>query len=751
MSQREETREPHSLDQSASMPHGRAVTIGIHLALLLAVLSIYGQTARFDFINYDDDIYVYENRFVLEGLSVDGVQWAFTARRAGGWHPITWLSLMLDADIYGDHKHEAGGYHFTNLLFHAFNAMLLFELLRRMTGDLWPSAMVAALLAVHPLHVESVAWVTERKDVLSIFFSLLAILAYIRYTRGPSLYRYLLVLACFALSLGAKSMMVTLPCVLLLFDFWPLRRIVGSRFWSFVRPAVDSDNSSVPQSAPTTILWLILEKIPLFAIAIACRIVGYLGQETLPQDNLFDTSLGFRFMNTVTVYMVYLRKMMWPTDLATLYPVFTRVIHLWHAVAATAFLLATTIAAVWYRLRWPWFFVGWMMFVGVLFPVSSLFQLWYSAHSDRLVYFPAIGIYIAVVFGLAAASTNWPYRRTLLAAAASFALVAFSILAFVQVGYWKNSYTLFTRAIDVSPRNLRAYKHRGWAYQNDGQHALAISDYDVVLQLAPDRTKVYTNRGIAYRHLGNIKRALSDFDRAIELDPDEPKLFISRGQAFEQHGNATLAMRDYNEAIRLNSKQVTARANRGRLHLSAENYPQAIADFSEAIRLNPGYVKAFDGRGKAHLRRHEYRQAIADFGAAIRRDPEFASPYASLGLTYAAMKNYAAAIQSYSKAIELAPQDVETLNNYAWLLATCEDHQYRDAKRAIASARSACELTGYNQTELLDTLAASYAEAGQFNEAASWQTKAVQLAPQAAKAELRSRLERYQKRSSSRP
>jgi len=714
--------------------------VAIHLGLFAAVLLIYGQTAWFDFINYDDDIYVYENHHVLEGFSVEGLRWAFTEYRAGSWHPITWLSLMLDAEIYPNAE-SAGGYHFTNVLLHAANALLLFELLRRMTGALWPSALVAALLAVHPLHVESVAWVTERKDVLSFFFVLSTMLAYVGYARRPSVSRYLLVMALFTLSLSAKSMMVTLPCLLLLLDFWPLRRIIGSRYWSSkdVRSGLGE-----PFVAPgRTIGGLVAEKIPLFLLSIVFGVIGFIGQDALPQDNLFDTSLRFRAMNTVTVYMVYLRKLIWPSDLATLYPVYSRVIYLWQALAALAFLLGTTIFAIRYRRRWPWVFVGWLWFVGILFPVSSLFQLWYSAHSDRLVYFPAIGIYIAVVFSLAAAVRDWNFGRASFAVGSGIVLAAFSWVAYVQIGTWENSYTLFTRAIEICEGNLRAHKHRGWAYQRDGEYALAIADYDKVLEIAPDRAKVYNNRGIAQRHLGNMRMALRDFDRAIELEPDQARPYLNRGQTLEQMGETDRALRDYDKAIKLNPRFVNAYANRGRLHLNTNNYRPAVADFSSAIELNPAHVKSYDGRGNAYLEMGEYTGAIADFRKAIERNSGFAKSYAGLALALANVERYDQASHRFRQAIELAPKDVESLNNFAWFLATCDDPRYRDGDQAILFATRACELTQYGQYALLDTLAASYAAAGKLREAVKWQSQALRHAPEAAKSELELRLEKY--------
>lgn len=700
-------------------------TVCVSVGLLAAIFAIYGRASQYDFINYDDDIYVYENRLVLDGLSAEGFQWAFTTLRCGNWHPITWLSLMLDAEIYGDSRHEAGGYHLTNILLHAANTLLLFALMRRMSGAFWPSAMVAGLFAVHPVHVESVAWVTERKDVLALFFALLTMLAYVRYARRPSLVGYLMMLVPFLLALGTKSIMVTLPCVLMLLDFWPLRRISGSRFWSL---AGDGGNEGANAFPGRSIVYLVFEKLPLLACSVAVGLYASHGQLTVPEENIYDTSLGFRSMNAVTSYFVYLRKMLWPSDLGMLFPMHARMILPWQAILATAGLLVVTLVAVLKRRRWPWLFVGWFWFVGVLLPVSSFFQEWYLAYSDRFLYLPAIGIYVAAVFSVTAIAVKWRIPSAGLAIAGSLVLVAYAGTAYVQLGYWQNSNTVFTRAIEVSDRNLRAYKHRAWAHQAKKQYAEAIKDYDEVLSIVPDRSMVHTNRGVANLELGNRSAALKDFDRAIELDPSRPLLFVNRGQIHEHNGDMKLALQDYDEAIRLDSDFALAYRNRGNAHLRSGNLDLAINDLSESIRLNPGRAKPYLGRGNAYLAKQYYGKAVADFEEALKRDPTLAAPHLGLARAHVELQNYRQAREEFQTAVKIDPTDVEALNEFAWFLATGRIRQHRNGRLAVQLATRACELTGHKEIGPLDTLAASHAELGEFQRAIQWQQKAIGLA-----------------------
>jgi hypothetical protein len=400
------------------------LTIGICLSLIVLVWLVFGQTLWHDFINYDDPRYVYENTTITSGLSISGIAWAFTHIHSMNWHPLTTISHMLDCQLYGL---KAGWHHFTNVLLHTIAVILLFIALHQMTGAFWRSGFVAALFAIHPLRVESVAWIAERKDVLSGLFFMLTLLAYVYYVRLPQVRRYLIVVFVFACGLMSKPMLVTLPFVLLLLDSWPLERIKG-HVWNRV-----------------------LEKVPLIALSAVSSIATFLAQkgavgwtEELP--------ILERINNAVVSYVLYIWQMLWPVNLAVFYPHPENRLRLWEVIASLRLLICVTAIAITLRKRRPYLITGWLWYLGMLVPVIGLVQVGWQGRADRYTYLPQIGLYIAVTWSVADLTALWRHQRTILSAAALLTILVLSWCAWGQTWYWRDSETLFKHALAVTNR-----------------------------------------------------------------------------------------------------------------------------------------------------------------------------------------------------------------------------------------------------------------------------------------------------------
>jgi tetratricopeptide (TPR) repeat protein len=481
-------------------------------ALAAGSLALFAPTCRCAFVNYDDPDYVTENPSVQAGLTGAGITWAFTRTHAGYWHPLTWLSLQLDASLFG--LESAWGFHLTNVVLHAASTVLLFLALRRMTGVLWRPALVAALFAVHPMHVESVAWVTERKDVLSGLFWMLALLAYARYVEEPTLGRSLLVLAAYALGLMAKPMLVTLPCVLLLLDYWPLRRP-----WT------------------RQLLW---EKLPLFALTVAaCPLTLHTQHEGGAVPLLAEVPLAVRAGNALLSYCLYLLKTVWPTNLGVLYP-YPAAIPLWQGAAAAVFLVALTAVAVRLRRRAPYLLVGWLWFLGTLVPVIGLVQAGAQALADRFSYLPSIGLFLAVVWGGGDLLAGRPAAASLLAGTALAALV---LLCVPQVLVWHDSLTLWQHARKVSVPSALIDSNLGLPL---AQHGHAI---------------IETNLASALAEHGEIAEAVRHYAEAVRFDPDYVDARYNLAGALTTQRQMEEAARRWEELLRLAPEHVQGHLN----------------------------------------------------------------------------------------------------------------------------------------------------------------------------------------------
>lgn len=482
------------------------MAFGVCLFLAAIIWVVFGQTLHYQFVNYDDDVYVYNNPVVAQGLTLHGVIWAFTNFCASNWHPLTMISHMLDCELYGMHP---GGHHLTNVLLHTATAILLFLVLRRMTGFLWRSALVAAVFAIHPLRVESVAWVSERKDVLSGLFFMLTLWAYVRYAeeakaqspRSKAFYRWVLLL--FALGLMCKPMLVTLPFVLMLLDYWPLNRV-----------------AMFANQNPFSILRrLVLEKLPLFGLAIASGVITlYAQQQAIQFADHF--SLPLRLENAAISYVVYVRQMFWPTNLAVLYPLSSERIGLLKVVLSLAVLANVSAGAWFWRRRCPYLLTGWLWYLIMLVPVMGIVQVGVQAHADRYTYLPQIGLYLLLAWGAAELGTGWRCRRVVLGGCSIIILLPLILCARAQTTYWQNSVSLWTHTLACTSDNAEAHNNLGNVLYSQQKLDKAIAQYQKALQIKPDYSEAYCNLGNTLALEGKVVQAIAQYQKALQIKPD---------------------------------------------------------------------------------------------------------------------------------------------------------------------------------------------------------------------------------------
>jgi tetratricopeptide (TPR) repeat protein len=573
---------------------------------LLSVATVLSFSPVFgcDFVNLDDDEYVTKNVHVLAGLTDEGFAWAWNGAHAANWHPLTWLSLMLDAQLFGK---SPLGFHLTNLLLHLANMMLVFVLLRQWTAALWPSALVAALFAVHPLHVESVAWVTERKDVLSTFFGLLALLAYTSYARAPRASAYFLALLFFTLSLLAKSMLVTLPILLLLVDYWPLRRFQGT----------------------PSLRRLILEKLPFFALSFAFSAITLWAQRRAV-TSLVAIPFNARLANALLSYLAYLRQTVLPIDLAVFYPHPRGKVQFMAALAAAGVLVLLTAFAYRWRRAYSFAFVGWLWFLGTLVPVIGLAQVGGQARADRYTYFPHIGLFIIVACG--GAELVRRLQRPLLAAGiAALVLLQLAIRTWSQTTYWQNSFTLFDRAIEVTNGSSLAYYNLGVAWKDAGKPAEAIKCYERALEFDPNSASTHNNLGGVLLDERLYSEAAREFQEAIRLDPKGAGRYANLGQALRGLGNWAESADCFRSAVVLDPETAIYRRGLAFSLWKQGLREEAAAEYQEALRLEPGWLSSarnsawiFAADPDAGLRNGRIAEQLAEqlCQATAEQDPE---------------------------------------------------------------------------------------------------------------------------------
>ncbi len=566
----------------------RLLAIAASVVIAAATLGIYWQVRSHEFVSFDDPKYVTENPHVQKGLTLEGVKWAFRATSASNWHPVTWLSLMLDCELS---EARAKACHTTNLLFHVVNTLLLFYFLKRTTGSLWPSAFASALFALHPLHVESVAWVAERKDVLSTFFWLLTMLAYVPYARRPALSRYAPVLILFAFGLISKPMLVTLPFTLLLLDYWPLGRLqsVGRSEGGYKRR---KGHAKKAKNKEQSFLRLVLEKVPLFILSAASCIVTLWVQQSV-QVPARALRIENRVSNAMVSYIVYLYKMVWPARLAAFYP-YAKTWPLWQAAGAGLLLLAITVLMIWLCRR-GYTVVGWLWYVGTLVPVVGLVQVGLQSHADRYTYVPLIGIFIVIAWGAADIIGNISYRKVAAAVSAVVILAALAVCTWIQAGYWRNNIALYEHALKVTANNHVAHNNLGVVLRDQGKTAKALEHFKAAVKIFPMYIDAVANLAAGFIDEGKPEEAISYCTEFLQKARGNCLLHNNLGNALKNVGRINEAIEHYRKALEFNKNAWQVHYNLGVILATTGKIDKAITHYRTASKLNPNHPALREG------------------------------------------------------------------------------------------------------------------------------------------------------------
>jgi protein O-mannosyl-transferase len=629
-------------------------TSWIYAGLLLAILVVYFQVRTYDFVNFDDPDYVTRNAHIRQGVTPGGIAWAFTSTESANWFPLTRISHMLDVQLFGL---DAGWHHLVNVLLHALATLLLFAFLYRATSAPWPSAAVAFLFALHPLHVESVAWIAERKDVLAALFWFFAMWAYTRYSERPGLARYLLVLALFALGLVSKPMIVTLPFVLLLVDVWPLRR---PRSWS-----------------------LIWEKIPFFALSLASAVITYQVQQASGAVDSLQAAIGLRVENALISYLIYIAKMFWPSGLAVFYP-YPVDVPAWEAVLAALAILGISALAVRFLRTKPYLAVGWFWFLGALVPVIGLIQVGGQARADRYTYVPMVGLFIMLAWSASDAVRAWPRSKHIVTGLAAAACLSFAVCTWFQIQYWSGSEPLYEHALESTDGNDIAQHNLGtFLLDVPGRLPDAVAHLEAALKIRPGSAKAHTDLGTAFSNTpGRLADAVAEYQAALKIAPDLAITHNNLGNTLSRLDRLPEAIDEYRTAIRIDPYYAEAHNNLGSALGKEGRYSDAIAQFQDAIRLQPDYPEAIQNlrtaqspvapteveysRGLALAKQGNPQEAIAHFEAALRLQPEYPEAENNLGVVLSGLPGRLPdAIHHFEQALRIRPNYVDAHVNLA--------------------------------------------------------------------------------------
>jgi tetratricopeptide (TPR) repeat protein len=769
----------HQSQKNSPDSNNNHTVLSVCILLAATVFLVFGRTYWYDFVNFDDDIYFFSNYHVKAGLTGNGALWAFRATDAFNWHPLTWLSLMLDAQLFGT---GPAGPHLTNVILHAANAGLLFLLLKRLTGALWPSAFVSAMFALHPLHVESVAWVSERKDVLSGLFFMLTLLMYARYAQNSARSQvsgvrwlgscdYWLAVLFFALGLMSKPMLVTVPFVLLLLDYWPLHRF-----------------------DLTTFKRLLTEKLPFLALSTASCIATFLVQSRSGAvHSAKEISMTLRIENAFVSYARYLHKTFWPERLAVPYP--HPGIWPWETVVfSIALVFCVGIITLRLAPKAPFLVTGWFWFLGMLVPAIGLIQVGMQSMADRYTYLPLIGVFIMLAWGWGAAFEHWRLPKPAMGSLAVLVLAACTARTMDQLPYWKNSGTLFRHAIEVTEHNHTAYYNLGEYCSENDRLDEAIDNYLKAIQIRPDYYNALGNLGVLlakrgeldeaiariresirykpdntnYYNLGNVlvaqhklDEAVSAFTETLRLKPDYPEAHNNLANVLLEQGHLDAAIEHFNKAFEFDPDYAEAHFNLANVLARQGKSSDAIGQYQKAIKIKPGYADAHYNLGVVLARQGRLDEAVKQYRKTIGMRPDDVNAHGNLAKVLAAQGKFDEAVKEYQRTVELAPDSAQAhfgfgqalqsqgdikaamaeyrrtmeLNSkhlpahlsLAWLLATSPEAALRDGNQAVELAREAERLGGGESPQLLDTLAAAYAEAERYPEAVETAKRAQNL------------------------
>jgi len=654
---------------------------GICVFLAVITLAVFGQTIGYGFVNFDDDTYVYENPSVAAGLTLKGIASAFKPGETDNWVPLTTLSHMLDCQLYGL---NAGGHHLTNVLLHTTSVILLFLVLRLMTGAVWRSAFVAVVFAVHPLRVESVTWVSERKDALSGMFFMLTLWAYVRYVRKPSsLPHYLIVLLLFALGLMSKPMLVTLPFVWLLLDYWPLNRFsnAGSVHWL--------KNFSIPAR-------LIIEKVPLLILSIASCIPTIFA-EKIGIRTTKNFPLPLRIENALVSYVTHIERMFYPAKLAILYPYPSTGLPFWKVIGAFMVLVIISFGVFLWRRKRPYLLVGWLWYLGMLVPVIGFIQVGSQAMADRHTYLPQIGLSLMLVWLVAEWSIPWQNRRLILGGLASIVIIVMAISARLQNSYWKSSEILWVHTLDVTTNNPIAHLNLGVALYQKGDVDKAMSEYQKALAIDPVYAAPYYNLGFDYLQQKQVDKAIFEFQQTLALAPDSAEAHNDLGNCFFQKGQMDDAIVEFQKALAIDSENSDIYCNLGNALAQKGQVDEAILDYQKALAIDPSDADLYCNLGNALAKKGQLDEAILDYQKGLAINSTNSQAYFNYGNALIQKGQMDEATIQFQMALVIQPGFVEAQNNLAriaWALATSPDPSIRNGTKAIELARQTDRLAG---------------------------------------------------------
>jgi protein O-mannosyl-transferase len=754
------------------------------VSLVLATMALYWPATWCDFVNFDDDLYLTANVQVQKGLTWEGVKWACLNPVCWNWHPLTVWSHMLARQLFG---WKPWGHHLANVILHAVNTGLVFLLLRRVTGALWRSALVAALFGWHPLHVESVAWVAERKDVLSGLFGLLALMAYARYAEGrrerisrqfdalcgaesqvgpltpvlspsegerencqqpkpeagglgsvaggrwfllnlPPAGFYLLSLFLLGLGLMSKPMLVTWPCLMLLLDYWPLGRMQNAE--CRMQKLEASDTHYAPRNTSrvsrTTLQPLLMEKIPFFVVAALASVVTFVVQRRGGILLSAETPpLGARVGNALISYGRYLGKLFWTADLAVFYP------HpgywpLGKVLLAGALLLCISVLVWAERRRYPYLLVGWLWYCGTLVPVSQIVQTANMAMADRWTYLPSLGVLVLVVWGGRELTRGWRYQAQALSVAGSAVVVVCLALTRQQIDYWKDSETLFRHALKVTEYNWFVHNHLGAAFYKKGQTDEAIRQYREALRLNPDFAQAHNNLGMALSSIGHLDEAIRQYREALRLKADYAEAHNNLGIVFYLQSRTDEAIREFKEAIGLKPDLAEAHYNLGAALDQKGQMDEASREYQETVRLQPDYANAHYHLGVALGQKGQAGEAIRHYQEAIRLQPDYADAHRSLGIVFYQQSRIDEAIREFEEVVHLRPDHADAHNNLGMALSS-----KGRLDEAVSQIQEALRLER-NYAEAHYNLGVALAQQGQTDEAIHQFQEALRLKPDLA-------------------
>jgi protein O-mannosyl-transferase len=627
------------------------VTGIVSVFLAVIVWIAFGQALRHEFVGYDDQRYVVQNPSVTNGLTPGGIQWAFAHVHAGNWHPLTTISHMLDCQLYGL---QPWGHHLTNILLHAASAILLFLAFRKLTGNLWPSLLVAAVFAVHPLRVESVAWVSERKDVLSGVFFMLTLWAYARYARrnGPPAFWYIMVVVLFALGLMCKPTLVTVPFVLLLLDYWPLG---------------GSQPSSSPGGGITRYRWprLVVEKLPLFVLSAAACVATLLAQKQALDASL-KPPLGERIGNALVSYVVYLGQMIWPARLAVLYPYPEGNLKVSHVILALLLLLIISTGFFLRRRKYPFLLTGWLWYLGMLVPMIGIVQVGSQVRADRYTYLPQIGLYLLLVWGAMELFHQWRRSRVILAAAAVLIITALITRSYFQTSYWQDTETLWKHATTTTSNNYIATNNLAQTLFQSGRFDEAIAECQEALKIKPDFAAAHNNLGAAlvenqrggdgaHWQNGDLDEAIAHYRTALQIKPDFAQAWGNLGTALLLKGQVDEAIAHYQKALEIDPNYAEARYSLGNAFVAERKYSEAIADYEAAVRIRPDYFEAHYNLGRVLATIGKTGEALKEFNEALRINGSSANAHCALGSLLGRTGHREEAVAHLIEALRLKP------------------------------------------------------------------------------------------------